>query len=161
MSTIASSEPVASPRGRRRPARSSMTKVQVVAAAVGAIFVLVGVLGFVPGVTQHYDELSFAGRESGADLVGLFQTSILHNAVHLLFGAVGLFLARRGEGPATAFLTVGGLVYLVLALFGLAIDLESAANFVPLNDADNALHMALGGIMILAGVITPAISAKK
>ena len=36
------------------------------AMAVGATFFLVGILGFVPGVTQNYDAMEFAGHNSGA-----------------------------------------------------------------------------------------------
>lgn len=47
---------------------------------------VVAVLGFVPGITTSYSELSFAGHESEAKLLGLFQVSVLHNIVHGLFG---------------------------------------------------------------------------
>ncbi|HXD28954.1 MAG TPA: DUF4383 domain-containing protein, partial [Arthrobacter sp.] len=61
------------------------THVQL-AALVWAAFLLVGVLGFIPGITTNVRELTFAGHQSGAMLLGLFQVSILHNIVHLLFG---------------------------------------------------------------------------
>jgi Domain of unknown function (DUF4383) len=64
------------------------TPVQSVAALVGVVFVLVGVIGFIPGITTQYHDLSFAGHDSGAKLLGIFQVSILHNLVHLLFGLV-------------------------------------------------------------------------
>lgn len=139
----------------------SVALVRVVAGAVGAVFVLVGVLGFVPGITQQYDALSFAGHESGAELLGLFQVSVLHNAVHLLFGVAGLALARRGVKEATGFLAFGGLIYIALALFGTVVSQMSSANFVPVNDADNVLHLGLGAVMILAGAIAPAISQRR
>ena len=75
---------------------------------------------------------------------------MLHNIVHLLFGVVGLALARTWSG-ARAFLIGGGLVYLLLWLYGLLIDKESSANFVPVNDADNWLHLALGLGMVAVG----------
>jgi hypothetical protein len=118
---------------------------------VAATFVLVGVLGFVPGITSNFDQLSFAGHESGAELLGVFAVSVLHNIVHLLFGIVGLALVRTREGART-FLIGGGVVYLVLWLYGLVIDKTSDANFVPLNDADDWLHFVLGVAMIGLGV---------
>jgi hypothetical protein len=124
--------------------------VQAVAGAVGAVFLLVGVLGFVPGITTDYDALAFAGHKSGAMLLGVFAVSVLHNAVHLLFGVAGLALARTARG-ARAFLVVGGAIYLVLWLYGLAIDQMSNGNFVPVNTADNWLHLALGLVMVGAG----------
>jgi hypothetical protein len=128
------------------------TPMQMAATVVSAVFVLVGILGFIPGVTTDYDNMTFAGHESEAYLLGVFQVSILHNIVHLLFGVVGFVLARSWKG-AQAFLIGGGLVYLVLLVYGLVIDHDSTANFVPVNNADNWLHFVLGVAMIALGVI--------
>jgi hypothetical protein len=133
-----------------KSAFSSRSQLQMVALAVAAVFLLVGVLGFIPGITSSYDEMQFAGDASGAMLLGLFQVSILHNIVHLLFGAVGVGLARTDPG-ARSFLLVGGAIYLLLWVYGLAVGSESAANFVPLNTADDWLHFVLGAGMMGAG----------
>ena len=125
--------------------------VQMAAMVVAAVFLLVGIAGFIPGVTTEYEGMTFAGHESTAMLLGVFHVSILHNIVHLLFGVVGLVLARSVAG-ATAFLIWGGVVYAVLWLYGLFIDQESAANFVPVNTADNWLHFGLAVGMIGLGV---------
>jgi hypothetical protein len=127
------------------------TTLQKIATAVAAVFLLVGVLGFVPGVTTEYDDMAFAGHDSGAQLLGVFGVSVLHNVVHLLFGIVGLALARTWSG-ARAFLIGGGAVYLVLWLYGVLIDLDSDANFVPVDDADNWLHLGLGVAMVALGL---------
>jgi hypothetical protein len=126
--------------------------VQLAAAAVGAVFLLVGILGFIPGITANYDQMQFAGHESEAYLLGLFQVSILHNIVHLLFGVAGLALARTFSGAKT-FLVGGGIIYAVLWIYGLIINGESAANFVPLNTADNWLHLGLAIGMIALGAL--------
>lgn len=136
----------------REVAREQVRLVRLAATIVGATFLVVGIAGFVPGITTNYDELSFAGHESGAELLGLFQVSILHNIVHLLFGVAGLAMARSAKN-ATLYLIGGGAVYLVLWLYGLVIDHHSSANFVPVNDADNWLHLFLGAAMILLGLI--------
>jgi hypothetical protein len=47
----------------------------------------------------------------------------------------------------------GGVVYLVLFLYGLLVGQNSAANFVPLNRADDILHLLLGIGMITLGVV--------
>jgi hypothetical protein len=127
------------------------TPLQTAATVVAATFLLVGVLGFIPGVTTDYDSMTFAGHESNAQLLGIFQVSILHNIVHLLFGIAGLFLATSWNG-ARGFLIGGGAIYLVLWIYGLAIDHESTANFVPVNDADNWLHLVLGAGMLVLGL---------
>jgi hypothetical protein len=132
---------------------NTRTPVQVAAAVVSVVFLLVGVLGFIPGITTDYDQLSFAGHDSMAMLLGVFMVSVLHNIVHLLFGVVGLAAARTARG-AKSFLVAGGVVYLVLWLYGLVIDHGSDANFVPVNTADNWLHLVLGVGMIALGLLT-------
>jgi hypothetical protein len=126
--------------------------VQAASALVGAVFLLVGVLGFIPGITTPYDGLEAAGHESHAELLGIFQVSILHNVVHLLFGVAGIALARTPSNART-FLIGGGAIYLVLWLYGLVVDKASQANFVPLNTADDWLHFVLGVGMIGLGVV--------
>lgn len=136
------------------PRSGARTLVQLAALVVGAVFLLVGVLGFVPGITTNYDELQFAGHESGALLLGVFQVSILHNIVHLLFGIAGI-AAARSAGGSRSFLLVGGIIYLVLWIYGLVVDPMAASNFVPLNDADNWLHLGLGVGMIALALVLP------
>jgi hypothetical protein len=131
---------------------STTSMLQKAAMAVAAVFLLVGVLGFIPGITSNYDTMQFAGHESEAMLLGIFQVSILHNIVHLLFGVVGFLMAKTFSG-AKSFLIGGGAIYLVLWIYGLLIDHESTANFVPLNGADNWLHLLLGIGMIALGVL--------
>ena len=125
---------------------------RTVARVVGIVFVVVGILGFVPGITTHYGDLSFAGHHSDAKLLGIFQVSVLHNIVHLLFGVAGLALARRADS-AIAYLIGGGAIYLVLWIYGLVVDKSSGANFVPVNSADDWLHLVLGLGMVAAGLV--------
>ena len=135
-----------------RADRTTGSRVQAASALVGAVFLLVGVLGFVPGITTNYDSLQGAGHESHAELLGLFQVSVLHNIVHLLFGVAGLAMAKT-VSLARTFLIGGGVIYLVLWVYGLLIDHHSDANFIPLNDADNWLHFVLGIAMIALAIL--------
>ncbi|GGU39205.1 DUF4383 domain-containing protein [Streptomyces lavendofoliae] len=137
---------------RRGTAATPRTPVQQAALLVGAVFLLLGVLGFIPGITTDYDSLRFAEHDSEAKLLGLFQVSVLHNLVHVLFGLAGLSMARTASA-ARSFLIVGGVIYLVLWLYGLFIDHDSSANFVPFNTAANWLHFALGVTMIALGYL--------
>ncbi|WP_018353068.1 DUF4383 domain-containing protein [Longispora albida] len=132
--------------GMQSPARA-------LAAAIGAVFLLVGVLGFIPGIVTDYDMLQWAGHEGHAKLLGLFQVTVLHNLVHLLFGVIGLAMSRT-SAMAGVFLIGGGLVYLALWIYGLVIDRETAWNFVGLNSADNWLHMGLGLGMVILGLLS-------
>jgi hypothetical protein len=135
-----------------RPGTIRRHPVQLAAAVVGAVFLLVGILGFIPGITTNYDQLAFAGHDSGALLLGLFMVSVLHNLVHAAFGVAGLVLSRTPAG-ARNFLVYGGIVYAVLWLYGLLVDHGSPANFVPVNTADNWLHLLLAVGMIALGVL--------
>ncbi|KKK05917.1 membrane protein [Micromonospora sp. HK10] len=123
------------------------------AATVGVLFLIIGVLGFIPGITSNFGDLAWAGHDSDAKLLGLFQVSVLHNVVHLAFGVAGLLLARTISG-SRAYLIGGGAIYLVLWLYGVVIDHESGANFIPLNGADDWLHFFLGVGMIALGLLT-------
>jgi Domain of unknown function (DUF4383) len=69
--------------------------------------------------------------------------SILHNIVHLLFGIAGLAMARTAA-QARNYLVFGGAIYLALFLYGLIVGQESAANFVPVNTADDVPPLILG-----------------
>ena len=126
------------------------TLVQNVARLVGVVFLLVGVAGFIPGVTTDlYDGLEFAGDDGTAELLGIFKVSVLHNIVHGLFGIAGLALAATASGART-FLIGGGAVYLALFLLGIL----GGGDWIPTNDADNWLHLVLGAGMIAAGIVT-------
>lgn len=139
----------------------SRQPIRLTALIVGIVFLLVGLMGFIPGITTNYDQMQFASHHSEAHLLGLFQVSILHNLVHLLFGVAGVAMARTAA-TAKLFLVGGGVVYLVLWLYGLVIDLDSAANFVPLNDADNWLHLGLGlGMIALGFILAPSGRAAR
>ena len=139
------------------PVATALTRspLRLAAAGVGAVFLLVGILGFIPGITMNYDMLGWAGHHSGAKLLGVFAVSALHNVVHLLFGVAGLALSRTAV-TARAYLIGGGVIYAVLWLYGLIVDETSSANFVPLNTADNWLHLVLAVGMIALGLLLPA-----
>jgi hypothetical protein len=128
------------------------TSIQAAARLVGLTFLAVGIAGFIPGITTNlYDGLEFAGHDGDAELLGLFEVSVLHNLVHAAFGLAGLALAATADRART-YLVGGGAIYLALWIYGLIIDRDSDANFIPLNDADNWLHFALGAGMIALGV---------
>lgn len=141
----AQNSPVAAPTSKR-------AAVQWAALVGGAVFLVIGIAGFVPGVTTDHDALALAGAHSQARLFGVFQVSVLHNVVHLLFGVLGLALAATFNG-ARGFLVGSGVVYLALWLYGLAVAPDSAANVVPVNTADDWLHLGLGLVLLIVGVL--------
>ena len=122
----------------QRP-RVGLLAVQCAALLVAAAFVLFAIAGFIPGLTVR------------SELFGIFEVSVLHNVLHLTFGVVGLLLART-FAMARAYLVGGGLIYLGLWVYGLLIDLPGPRNILPLNNADNWLHLAIGVVMTVLGV---------
>ena len=114
------------------------TLAQNLALLFGATFLVAGIAGFVPGITTNlYDGLEFAGSDSDAELLGLFEVSVLHNIVHGLFG-LGIVAAKR-RASALQYLLAAGLIYAVLFVLGLL----GGGDWVPINDADDWLHLVL------------------
>ena len=126
--------------------------IQSFASWTGTAFLVIGILGFIPGVTDQFAELKAAGHRSTAQLFGVFDVSILHNLLHVVLGIAGLWLARTWAG-ARVYLIGGGALYLALWIYGLAVGRDSSANFIPVDSADNWLHFAVGLGMLAAGLV--------
>lgn len=124
--------------------------IRTVTAVAGVSFLVLGILGFIPGIID-YDALALAGRDSTAEIFGLFRVSVLHNLIHLAFGVAGLAMSRTAIA-SRFFLVGGGIAYWVLWLYGLFAEQHTAANFLPYNHADNWLHFVLGAVMIAVGM---------
>lgn len=104
--------------------RRTMTNAQKIAGALGAVFLLVGIAGFIPGITTGVGDMTFWGTDSGAHLLDVFHVSIFHNIVHLLYGVAGLAAMGAGWRPSRTYLLGGGAIYLVLWAYGLVVDLN-------------------------------------
>jgi hypothetical protein len=120
----------------------------------GAVYVAVGLLGFV--VTGFSD---FAAISS--DKLILFGVNPLHNLVHIAVGAVWL-AASRTESSARVVSALIGAVYLVVGVLGLFLaGGDSELNILNLNQPDNLLHFAsalLGLYFGLAGRRSAAVA---
>lgn len=106
----------------------------------GVVFLVVGALGFVSNPLVGAD---------GA----LFETDTLHNIVHLAFGVVFILVGMMAPANAAMTLTVGGVVYAVLAVLGfLLVPGEGLLlGLVHTNTADHWLHTALAVVLLGAG----------
>jgi hypothetical protein len=125
---------------------------RALAGFVGVVFLIAGIIGFIPGIVGNYEDLKFAGHDSQAQLFHVFQTSILHNIVALLFGALGLVAARVPDW-SRLFLIGGGVFYVGLWVYGLLIDKGSSANFIPVDRADDWLNFGIGVGMTILGLL--------
>jgi hypothetical protein len=94
-------------RVARRTGGSTMrrkTELQQAAALVGLVFLVVGIAGFIPGITTDlYDGLEVAGHDGDAELLGIFEVSVLHNLVHLAFGVAAARARAHGAGRARSW----------------------------------------------------------
>lgn len=117
----------------------------LVAFAFGAVFVVVGLLGFTVTGGHH-----IAGAEGGK-LLGLFGVNVLHNVVHLAAGAVLVGAAIAGARAAKAANTLFGVVYLAVGVAGLFL-IGTGGNVIALNGADNGLHLLLGAVLLAVGL---------
>ena len=116
-----------------------MPSVQRFAQVFGIIYLLVGILGFVPPLlVGSFEQIS--GPFAGA-LLGIFAVNWFHSLAHLVIGALGLAAYRSLPGSRTYALAVG-VVYMVLFLLGLLpAGLQTLGGLLPLNWADDVLHL--------------------
>jgi len=111
----------------------------------GAVYLLVGILGFF--FTSGVDIFA----TEGGLLLGIFEVNPFHNVAHLLIGAALLFSGLANVKAARTTNTIVGAAYLLLGLVGLFI-LDSAANILALNGADNVLHFASAAVLLAVGL---------
>jgi hypothetical protein len=123
---------------------------QTLSLAFGAVYALVGVLGFFVS-----SDVDFAGQD-GASLLG-FDVNGLHNIVHLLIGLALLAASRTHAAARGANLAIGA-VYVVLAVLGPFIN-DTAADIIGLNGADHVLHLLSG--VLLVGVAVAADKTRR
>jgi uncharacterized membrane protein YuzA (DUF378 family) len=132
---------------------SDRSLAQTLALVFGLAFLGLGVLAFIPGITTNLSDIEFAGNDSPAELLGIFQVSILHNIVYLLFGIAGIALARTLDGART-YLLGSGVIFVVLFVYGLFVGSDSDANFIPINNAGDFLHLALAIGLLASWFVT-------
>jgi Domain of unknown function (DUF4383) len=114
---------------------------KTLAIVFGVVFVLVAVLGFM--------DTPLVGMS------GLFETDALHDIVHLLFGLILLVVAFTSPMKSALWLKIIGIVYLVLAVLGLLLISGGGEllGLVHMNSADHWLHLVLGVVLVLAGMM--------
>lgn len=124
--------------------RTGRSTNQLVALIAGAVFLLVGLLGFTVSGGHHA-----AGTEGG-HLLGIFEVNVLHNIVHLAVGAGLIAGSLAGPRLARTTNTIVGAVYLLVGLLGLFL-IGTSANIIALNGWDNGLHLLSGAALLVIG----------
>jgi hypothetical protein len=125
-----------------------MSLAQRFAQVFGIVYLLVGIVGFIPPLltgTLQGVMGPFAGL-----LLGLFAVNWFHNVAHLAIGAAGLAVYRNHAASRTYALVIG-IAYLVLFLLGILTgSVATLGGLLPLNGADDILHIATALLAFLA-----------
>ncbi len=108
----------------------------------GILFVAIGVLGFVPGLTLFHpagDLSADPAHSHHGMLFGLFPINVLHNLIHIGFGIWALS-AAKDAGKSRTFCRANAVIYAMLAVMGLVPGLNTLFGLVPLYGNDVWLH---------------------
>src|SRR6266513_366087 len=105
----------------------------------GVVFLLVGVLGFVPGITD------------GQMLLGIFHVNGKHNLVHLLSGAVALYAGLTSVAASRIYFRVFGIIYGLVAILGFVVGNGLLLGLIANNTADTWLHVAIALVSLVLG----------
>jgi uncharacterized protein DUF4383 len=108
----------------------------------GIVFLLVGVLGFVPGITT-----------TGQMLLGIFHVNAVHNIVHLLSGAVALITGLTSTAAARMYFRVFGIVYALVAILGFFTGYGLLLGLISNNMADTWLHVLIALVALALGFV--------
>ncbi|RKR75759.1 DUF4383 domain-containing protein [Frondihabitans australicus] len=126
---------------------------QIAAIVVSVFLIVIGIIGFIPGIVPHLDQITFAGPYSGAFVFNVFQTSVLQNIVHIVFGLAG-FGAVGKRANATKYIAGMSFLFGCLWMYGLLFGNSTfGGNIFPFNPADFSFNIGLSialGITALA-----------
>ena len=126
--------------------------IQQAALAFGGVFLVLGVLGFIPGITTDSGDATFV--QHGGRLFGVFGTSGLDNLVRLAFGVLGVLVGLRSAFGSAVYLGVGGVFYFLIWLYSVLADPLVSNDGFGIGGADWALNIVLGLGMVVAAVAT-------
>ena|SRR5947209_5935280 len=109
----------------------------------GIVFLAVGILGFVPGITK--DDM----------LLGIFMVNATHSVVHIVSGAIFLFASMSGAGAARLWFQIFGVVYALVTVMGFVVGNGMIFGLISNNTNDTWLHVVLAVAMLAIGFGTP------
>ena len=132
-----------------REDRGGKTPAQPYCLLGGLALLGAGILGFI--VDSAFDT---GNGVDGGKLLGIFEVNGIHNLVHIASGLL-LLAASPKRASAKTIALLFGIVYGAVALIGL-IDGSDVFGLIPVNPADNILHIALSLVGILAALASPA-----
>lgn len=119
-----------------------MSLAQKFTRTFGAVYVLIGIIGFI-------DVVGGTASQTGTKLLGIFGITLVHNLVHLAIGAAWL-VASSTDANARLSSTAIGAVYLLVGIIGL-FGLGFVNDPLNINMADNILHLGTGALALAVG----------
>lgn len=130
-----------------------MNVAKFYAQALGIVLLLVGILGFVPALGGT------AAFQPPSSELGIFPINNLHNVIHIVTGLLGIFAGLyAGGGYARTYALVFGVIYALVTALGFAVapgaDVTYLVQLVPLNIADNLLHLGIAATGLVAFFMT-------
>ena len=117
--------------------------VKPAAILFGLVFLVVGILGFVPAVTTNVNGMPM--------LLGIFHVNTLHNVVHLASGAVAFLCGMSGAGASRTYFRIFGVIYLLVAILGFYPDGTMILGMLSNNPAVTWLHVAIAVVSLFLG----------
>jgi predicted metallopeptidase len=136
--------------------RFNMTQVQGFARIFGIIYVVVGILGFVPGLVQPIVDTTGLAVETGyGRLLGLFPVNLIHNLVHIGVGIWGI-LAARSFMASVGFAKVNAILFGILAVLGIIPATNMLFGLAPLYGIDVVIHALTAAVAAYFGFASPA-----
>jgi len=114
----------------------------------GAVYALVGVLGFLPFLGGSY-------TLDPHNLLALFAVNVVHNIVHLAVALGGLAAYSGGEATSIMFARTVGVVYALLAVLGIVAGSGNFLGLVPIGGLDVVLHAVTAAVLLYVGFAAP------
>ena len=152
---------MAATAGNNTGTNRDKTWPEYLALAFGAIYLLIGIIGFfITGFGDFFGNEAPPGVHHADDTLLGFMINPMHNVVHILIGVAGLVLARTLSGARTYgwLLAVGYGAAFIYGLIAVGKDWD----FLNINGADNVLHIltALVGLVIALMPVRNAVSHR-
>jgi hypothetical protein len=122
----------------------------------GIAYLLVGLMGFIPGFNQPPPPTApdLAVDAGYGYLLGLFPINVLHNLVHLLIGVLGI-VAYRTFSASRSYSRGLAVFYGLLAVMGLIPGLNTTFGLIPIFSHDVWLHALTAAIAAYFGWMAP------
>jgi hypothetical protein len=130
----------------------SRTPAQLYSLLFGITLLAVGILGFIAN-----SSFGSGSNVQGSDFI-IFEVNGWHNLVHIASGLAGIVLSRRADS-ARLFALGFGAVYLAVTIWGF-IDGNDVLGLIPVDTADNILHLAIAALGIGAGLVSSDAAAR-